>query len=266
MNALTFVKKHWFLTLFVLVIGILTLAFLAGYRPGPYGLPVKAGTLTVQNAPDGANIFIDSTRRHVVKNGRASLQLAPGTHTVIVDYGTSYPWNELVTITSDKTTTVTPLFVNSDTKAAQVEEARIAEATRALATRALPTKAAPLTLDNGCLRFYVSGTRILGEAGTEGCVVPEYLACTEEAKAEFGACLPTVIFESGDTLESVLPYPGRTDALILASGNLVYVLEIDPRDPRFFAPLIKGPNVRAAAWSETSIITTGAKGPRVIPL
>ena len=64
-----------------------------------------------------------------------------------------------------------------------------------------------------------------------------------------------MVFPPADRLRAVTVFPGRDDALLISSGSLVHVLELDPRTPRFFAPLYdRGEAPKAIPWTEDSIL------------
>ncbi len=266
-KGVAFAQKHWLVLILGAFLCILIVLHAFGYRVGNNGLPVKVGTLFVTDVPDGTVVFIDSSRRYTVTGGGMRTQLLPGSHEVIVDSGSKYPWNELVTIPEGGETHVRPVLVAIKAVHTPLAPESTQEGVAKLFGQTLPTRERPLILANGCANVFTSGTRIVGEAlQKEGCTVPAYLICGEETRAEFGVCLPTVIFDSSEGLRNVFAYPGRDDTLIITSGNLAYVLELDPREPRFFAPLIKGPGIRVAPWSDTSVIISTHAGPEEIAL
>ena len=184
------------------------------------------------------------------------MSLLPGTHSVVVDSDGFQPWNELVTITEGEVTHVRPLLVAKDIQEKEVPVESLADASRAIALSTLPTQNAPLLLSEGCVAVYVAGNRIVAtRTDATDCSPVPYL-CTEKSIEEFGACLPTIIFETGEALRGLIAYPGRNDALILASSNIAYIIELDPREPRFFAPIppAKGADIRIAPWTDSSIL------------
>ncbi len=243
-------------------LGVVVLLYVLGFRIGSNGAFVRAGTIVLQDLPKDTEVYTDQNRAGTVRSGSTRLTLTPGTHSLIVTAPDSQPWSELVLVGEGETTFVEPLLIPLTLKERLLSEERQEEGKQALATQTLPTKAAPLLLQGGCAVVYVSGNRVIAEEGTgEACTAPPYL-CSGEAEG----CLPTVIFEPGDALRSVIPFPNRNDALILASGNVVYVLELDPREPRFFAPLAKGKDLRIAPWSDTSILLSKDDEARELPL
>lgn len=246
-----FLKDYWLYLLLLLVVITGFLGYVNGYRFGPYGLPVKAGTLIVTDVPPQTTVYLDNIRRHYVEASSTSMFVTGTTHSVIVDADGYQPWNELVTIPEGATLTLHPLLVRQQILEKKVEGADIAPAWQAIWKTVLPTKETPLTTPDGCVNVYTLGNRIVAEAvQSDACVPPPYL-CTPDA-----GCAPVIVFEPVETIRDVLVYPGRSDALLVSSGNKVYVLEIDPRDPRFFAPLVRGESIRVAPWGERSIVVS----------
>src|SRR6185437_9178686 len=94
---------------------------------------------------------------------------------------------------------------------------------------------------------FVSDNRVVVDAATTtpGCTPPEYL-CTE------GSCAPTIAYAPLATLRSVIPFPNRTDAVLVTAGEWVYAIALDPRNPRYFAPVHHGTAPSIAPASSTS--------------
>jgi hypothetical protein len=114
----------------------------------------------------------------------------------------------------------------------------------------------------GCAVVYASGNKIIAEATT----TPE-TSCTPPAfLCESGTCAPTFVHVPAETLRSILPFPKRDDALVVAAGGLIYVIELDPREPQFFAPLFKGVFAAATSWSDNAVAGTDGTKTFAIPL
>ncbi len=63
-----------------------------------------------------------------------------------------------------------------------------------------------------------------------------------------------------------MPFPGRDDALVVWAGTALYVVELDPREPQFVAPVFKGAIKGAAPWSATSVVVTNGTEDVELPL
>jgi hypothetical protein len=130
--------------------------------------------------------------------------------------------------------------------------ADLAKANALIAASALPASSTPLIMEGGCAQVTVSNNRVLADATTSpGCTPPPFL-CTA------GTCESTVVFAPIDTLNSVTTYPGRNDVLVVAYGDSLSVIELNPLQPQFFAPLIRGVAPRAVVWDSSSIAVTDA--------
>lgn len=255
-------KKYSFLIAVLLIAALSFLAFINGYRVGPGGIPVKAGVITFNDLPAGTVIYLDAIKEHVIEDANATFYVLPNTHSVIVDAEGFQPWHELVSISSGEERTLAPIFVSRLIVKKEIAAEDQTRAYQALYAPNLPTAQQPLSLSEGCMQVYTSQNRILATSSDDAaCATPEFM-CAEGTEA----CTPTVVMEPTEPLRNVIAYPGRDDALIVASGSTVYVLEIDPREPRFFAPLTKGTGIRVAPWSETSIIVSDEQGPRELSL
>lgn len=239
-------KKWWLLIAVLAVILTIFIPFMTGWRLGP-GLSLQqVGTLLLTDLPDGTSVYIDNafSRRAV---GDSVISLLPGSHSIIVSLPGYQPWNEVVTIASGQTTEAAPLFVNTELVVRPIPAADQPAAKTRIATQKLPSAATPLMMEDGCVAVSVMGNRIIATAsGAEGCAQPEYV-CVD------GTCGETVVFSSKEAVQTVIKYPGREDTLIVSVGQSLFVLEVDPREPQFFAPILKLPAPRASVWSDASI-------------
>lgn len=228
--------KHHFVVVAILIIILgLGTGYALGFRFGAGFSIVRTGTLVVTELPEGASVYIDGTERGTARaDGIIRAQLLPGNHTVIVSVQNDWPWNELVGIRAKETSVVRPLLIGTATSGRLLEgdEKKAARAT--ILEHTLPSAAFPLRLSGGCASVFVSDNRIIAEATTTAsCLPPEFL-CIDRS------CEPTIVFSPLESLQAVLPFPRRDDALLVVFGNSIYALELDPRNPRFFAPVLKG--------------------------
>lgn len=262
-KALILLRRYALVLAFLAVVlaGVALYAF--GFRLSTGGL-VRAGTLIVTPAPDGTEVFTDQSRVTRALSGEARVDLLPGSHSLIVSAPGMQPWSELVIIESGKDTVFTPILVPIEPIAKKLTGEERATAVAALLAYSLPTKESPLVLSGGCALVYTSGNRVIADATTTpSCTAPDYLVC---APGTEGTCPSTVIFPPNERLESVSAVPGRDDALVIAAGSQAYVVELDPRQPQFFAPIMKATRVRSAPWTESSIIISDTKDVYELPL
>lgn len=267
-DFLAALKSYWLLVLVVVLVILIAAGYFTGYRLDGGGI-TRVGTLTLTGLPEKTAVYIDASRRVRASGGKAELSLTPGTHSVIVDSEGNDPWNEIVEIEPAKDVTVSPILVAASIKKVMILGADKDKALALTRTISLPTKARPLALANGCASVYASGGRIIAEATTSpSCAaIPPYLSCAPASSENpSGACAPTIIFTPSAALSAVIPFPGRQDALIVWAGKLVYVLELDPREPQFFAPIFKGAVTGVAPWSAASVIVTNGTEVLELPL
>ncbi|MGB4076599.1 MAG: hypothetical protein WBK28_02750 [Minisyncoccia bacterium] len=248
----------------------LYLLFLFGWRLGSDGVPVLTGTLVIQEVPQGTYVYVDQVRRHSIgASGMTSLRLLPGTHSVIVDAPKMQPWNELFAISSGATTALSPILVPKELPLRVLHGDERAAGAAALLAHRLPTKTEPLVMGGGCAVVYVASNRIVADATTTpSCAAPDFLLCPEEEGGTRTNPCPssTVIYAPRNPLESIALFPGRDDALIVAAGGTSYIIELDPREPQFFVPLIQGILVRAVPWTEHSVIISDTQKVFELPL
>jgi len=247
-RARVLIRRHAFVLLVVLLVILLGIGYLLGYRPGPGLTFVRAGTLVLSNVPAGAVVYADETKRASSSGGDVRIALVPGNHSIIVDSAGNNPWSDLVNITARIDTNITPVFVPLKYTRLTLEPEDSTKAGAALAAYTLPAQQQALSMENGCANVYVSQNRVVASvASTTGCVPPAYLCVG-------GTCATTVIFAPVAQLRSVLPYPGRQDTLIVAYGDTLAVLELNPLKPQFFAPLVRGLAPVAAPWDANHIV------------
>jgi len=246
-KGISWVKKYWALSIILVVILVFLGAYLAGFRLGAGGI-VRVGSAEIRGIPEGSKIYVDEARLVTAKKDVTQVYLKPGAHSVIVDVEEMQPWNEVFTVEEGKATVLHPIAVRKSVLRETVEPGEHASARGTLSQHPIPTAEKPLLLQDGCVSTYVSQGRIIASATTTpGCTPPPYLACLPQ---EGAACPPTLIFAPTGTIRSVVKYPGREDALVVASGTLSYVVELDPREPQFFSPVLRNGNIRIAPLTD----------------
>lgn len=227
-------QKYWVVVVVVVLMIAGVVAFASGVRLGPGGI-TQAGTLEVRNLPENARVFLDEAKMLGVSQGTAKAMVTPGVHSVIVDVEGMQPWNELVELSSKEVSLLWPLQVPKTVLRERVPEEQLVSARATLRATVVPTPTAPLVLGE-CVSVWVSGGRILAKTD---CEAPSFLVCEAAQLQADGTCPAAIIFSPSGAVHSVIPFPGRDDALVVAAGSLSYVIELDPRKPQFFAPIAK---------------------------
>jgi len=252
-------KSHWTLTVLIaLILALLGGVYLAGYRVGPGLSLVKTRELTINDLYPGTTIYADLTPRGTVASSSSSfsLTLTPGQHSILVNAGGYNPWEGLVTVPEDADVRVSAFLIPIVPETVKPVELAGTDATNALKTISatqLPTEASPLSLLGGCASVYVSSNRVLAVGTTSpACAAVPYLSVSE------GSSTPTVIFSPVDTMRSVVAYPERSDALVVAVGTQIYAIALDPRTPQTFAKLISGAAPMLAEGSDGTVVIEDA--------
>jgi hypothetical protein len=267
-KALEILNRYWLVLLFLVLVIAGVGMYTFGYRISINGLE-KTGTVIVNEVPEGTQVFADESRITIASGGKAHVELLPGSHSIIVAAPGMQPWNELVIVTSGVDSILSPVLVPVEVQARKLSGEERALGADAILAYPLPLKDSPLRLANGCALVYVANNRIVADATTtpECSTPPEYLLCTtDELATTTSVCPSTVVFPPNERLESVSAFPGRDDALVVAAGGQAYVVELDPRTPQFFAPIMRGARVRAAPWTESSIVISDTKQVYELPL
>jgi hypothetical protein len=242
------------------ILGILLLAVLLAFvtqaiRTGSFE-SFRSGTVTVTDLPEGAVVYVDNDRSKRSGGGDITLSLSSGNHLLVVDAEGFEPWSQLVSIEKGSAVTVRPILIG-ETRSARQLSTEDQGAARSLAFANQETGAA-LRATLGCVEVRASGRDIIASAtSTDSCVSPSYLC-------EDGTCEPTLITNVKNPIRAVVPFPGRDDAVIVAHGDSVIVLELDPREPQFAALLYQGTAPLIAPWSDTEVALVD--GERVVAL
>lgn len=238
-------KRHWLLFLVLLFVVVLLSGYGAGFRPGPGLTVVRVGTLTITGLVPGTAVYTDLASRGIANASSFTVALVPGTHTVIVSAPNDEPFEQTVFITSNQTTTLSPILVPQKPTPLVLGGAAAASANMLIAHTVMPTLAASLPV--GCAAVYVMDNHVIAAPATStpNCSTPPDYLCTN------GSCAPTIVYAPTTPVRSVIPFPGRTDAVIVATGASVNVVGLDPRYPQYFAPVIKAvsPAIGAATTS-----------------
>ena len=256
----TVLKAYWLLIVSLLLIAVITGGYVAGFRIDQGGI-TRVGTLVLTGLPAQTAVYVDQARLVKIAGERAAITMTPGTHSVIIDTQEYLPWNEIVTIEQGKDTVKKPILIPAKPKGVALTGEHFQKALDMIKGGVIPTAAAPLVLSGGCANVYLSGTHILAErATTTPCATPPPYICASDADV----CAPVIVYSPNGTVHSIVPFPSRDDAVIVSAGNLVYVVELDPREPQFFAPLFKGPSIGAAVFSDHSAVVSN--GTQVVEL
>jgi len=243
-----FFKNNVVLIIFGAIILILVATFMLGFRPASGLSIVRVGTLSIEGLPQGAVIYIDEVRRIVSAGKPISASLIPGNHTIIVDAAGYYPWTDIVEISSKITTVSLPILVVKETKISDIKKEEGGAVIALTKNYSLPTKESPLVLSDKCSTFSVSNNRVVAETkNAEGCKDPSFMC-------QAGVCTSTIIFAPSSSITSVIPYPGRTDVLIVSYGDTVAVLEVNPLTPQYYAPVYEGKNPVVFPWSAQQLL------------
>ena len=245
-----FVKKYSLLIAFIVLLLIIIVPYLLGYRIGP-GLKIERdGTLDLSNLPARASVIIDQNFTRTTKApGDAAYSLMTGSHSVIVSVPGDFPWNALVPITSGKNTVVAPILIPQHPDVTGLTGTDAAAAEQVVASSTLPSQDSPLLLANGCAAVYVTNNQVIAEAkSAPGCTPPPFLCDTANT------CSPTVIFSPVSPLQGLERFPNRQDALVVEFNNILYALDLDPRTPQFFAPILGATNPKMGTLSDGTIV------------
>jgi hypothetical protein len=248
-HVLAFLRTYSILVITALIIVLIVMAYMFGFRVGPGIMISRVGVLSLEDLPKGATVYADETSRGTAAaTSTMSIDLVSGSHNIIVSVNGDYPWNDLISIASGKTTSEAPILIPLQPNAVLLSGTQRTTAVASIASSTLPTETNPLHLANGCADVYVSDNQVIASAVTApGCTPPPYLCLG-------GKCAPTIIFAPVSPLSGVFQYPGRQDALVIGLNNTLYALALDPRNPRYFAPILTATNPKFGVLSDGTLI------------
>jgi hypothetical protein len=232
----------------LVLILILVGAYGLGYRVGPGLTLMKIGTVVLTDLPIGASVYVNQAFHKTATESLMRVSLLPGAQNFLIGTEDYYPWNELVTVPSGSDIAVKPIFIAKSAKETMLHDLDRERGELLLSQMELPTKESPLKVAGGCVAISMQGSQLIAEATTtEGCTPPPYM-CSD------GTCEPVLLFTPHEALRAVIPFPGRDDTVIITLGKTIYALEVDPREPRFFAPILREHLPNIAPWSENAIV------------
>jgi len=182
---------------------------------------VKSGTLIIENARPFSNVFIDNKRiGQIDETGTTEFTgIKPGARTVLIGNATVWPWVLDFTILPDTTVSLTPLQVNQESDGAVLRDASDPIRQRAITefkNYREPTRMQPLEREG--VRVWVEGVTI-------------FVQKNDEVRQ---------VFTSSNPLREVSWYGDRSDAIIVASLNNVFALDIRKSSVQNFLPIYTG--------------------------
>jgi hypothetical protein len=196
---------------------------------GPY--LVKGGSLIVAQAQPNSDVFIDNRRAGKTNaNGGGSFDgIKSGTRNVIVAHPDFWPWILDFESAPGQTTTLQPLQVRRDPVESSIVRTDAVlkdQADAAFVQYREPTRIQPLSR-NG-VRVWIEGTTIVTQTG--------------EVLVE--------LFSSKDPIRTIFWYGERSDAVVVASRDTVFALDIRTSRVQNFFPIYQGVAPEAVADPE----------------
>jgi hypothetical protein len=143
-----------------------------------------------------------------------------------------------VTVGSDESIILKPFLAAKQVSGAIVPESdpEYASIRSQIMNNALPTAQAPLRSEDGSLSIWTENeTDIIAQWQGNPQQAPEFLCDGDECNDR------QVVFDGVETFRNISFYKDRNDALLVATQDGVYILEVDnSQDPRNFQPVYRG--------------------------
>ena len=196
------------------------------------GYLVAGGELAIAGAVPGSAVFVDNRRvgRTEASGSTRFTGIGLGERTVIVAHTAYWPWTRTYTSASGETTELLPLQVPREPDVQPLSDATAIlqqRATEAFAAYRQPAQIAPLEREG--MRVWVQGTTVFAQQG--------------------GAV--HTLFTSPHSVRSVLWFGNRSDAVVIASEQQVFVVDMPvagaASDSQNFFPLYTGTAPEAVA-------------------
>ena len=209
---------------------------------GPY--IVKGGVLVIEQARPNSTVFIDNKNLTTTdQDGVAIIKgIAIGSHDVLVSHEDAWPWTLPFTSYRDTTTTLIPIQVARESQGTTLsaentpEELQYAQSSFTAYTE--PSSSNPMERDNTSV--WVEGTDV-------------YVRTIDEKTR--------VVLASLHPIRNIFWYPERTDAIVIASNNNVFALDIRQGDIQNFHPIYYGHSPEAVQnEQDTKSIFVGDNG------
>ena len=222
-------KKYVFAGGIVVALLVLTFGIMnqSGYvLSGPY--LVKGGVLIIQNSVPNSSVFIDERRIGKTNNNGAGefTSIKPGTRSVLVSQTDTWPWIMDYDIEAGGITTLEPLQVLRETDGevlVQKDDPVRLRAQTQFSEYREPTRIQPLEREGTLV--WVSGANISIQKG-------------DTVRTVFSSLTP---------ITNVFWYGDRSDALIIATQNNVFALDLRQSSLQNFQPIYIGGAPNAVA-------------------
>lgn len=237
------IKWSVFATL-LLVVTILFVQF--GWRLDGFGI-VRGQEIIITDLPDESVVYLNSIRLGETSGNTHTIRVSPGTHTIIVESPNRWPWHEEVLVSKEHGVTIraflSSVAVSGEVLAEGTDEYRHAQ--EVLQKTSLPSMNTPLEDATLPYHFFVEDNAIIAES-VEGTSLPSSW-CLD------APCARAVIYEPIETIRSLTFFPKRNDHFLVGFRSSIVALEIDPRAPRTYQPILEGSEPRIARDTHDTI-------------
>jgi len=189
---------------------------------------VKEGYITIEDAKPNSAVFIDNkSRGNVDASGVGTFdRIKPGKRNIIVAAADSWPWVFDTHVQSNETSIITPLQIAQETQGEPLDDVSDPvhwQAKKEIRDYREPTSINPL--ERNGIKVWIEGTYI-------------FVQKNEEVR---------VIHASTKPVRNIFWYRERDDAIVVASQNNVFVLDVRKSEIQNFLPVYTGTAPEAVA-------------------
>lgn len=256
-----------------IVLAPLLIFWSVGYRPVSLFSWEKAGAVYVYASQPDTSIYFDGEKVHETGFFQRGIYLgdvAPGTHTIVVAKEGYWPWQKNVTATNGlveeaisflipRAPEGTLIFPRTDEQIAttdrppnNVEYIETLELFAEYATSTEPAFGVMATSSRERVVLAAEEDGLIARWNKEEASEPPRVFC------DITPCRDEISVFKGETqVRQADFFPGRENVAIIATGNGIYALDIDTRQPQNFQPIYKGTKPIFVLDGETLYIKDG---------
>ncbi len=208
-------KKYIPWVIGVVVFLLLLLAYRVGYRFGTFGVG-KLGTIEITLPLIQTDVFVDASAKLTTSKDAQTLDIpaTPTNHQVIVSHLGYFPWTKKFSVSSGGKVVLAPIFVTQNATGVIItsRDSQYYILSKQISDSPLPTKDSPLVSSDKQKEIWVDANVIfIKDIGNTNNANPD----THQ------------IIAPEPVVKNLSFYKDRSDAVLFAAGDSVYVVETD---------------------------------------
>ena len=215
-------KQHVLWGIGGILLILVMVGYVRGYKPTDIFLIGKSGTLTLDLPLSETNVFIDEEKKLTTTQDNEPVEflLSPKRHSVIISRDGYYPWTKEIVIPSKGIVKLSPIFITINTSGQIItkNDPEYTKLRRTVIEAPVPTKDKPKISKDGSAVLWMDDNEII----------------VTIASTTYSVIQPDTAIRSVDF------YRDRGDVVIFSTSNAIYAIEIDKAGKQNFMPIYKG--------------------------